>query len=124
MIRVLVAEDDVITSRLYQMHFRRNGIEGTFFATGKGTLEAAAASPPDVVVLDFALPDLPGIEVMKTLQQIPGCAQVPVIFVTGRANPTLEQELLQAGAVVVLGKPFSPLELIERIREFSTRPSA
>lgn len=121
MIRVLVAEDDVITSRLYQMHFRRNGIEGRFFASGKGTLEAAAAETPDVVVLDFALPDQPGIEVMKELQKLPGCGQVPVIFVTGRANPQLEQELIHGGAVAVLGKPFSPLELIERIRLLSTQ---
>ena len=123
MIRVLVAEDDIITSRLYQMHFRRNGMEGNFYSTGKATLDAAAAMKPDVVVLDFDLPDQHGIEVMRSLRSIPGCGNTPVIFVTGRANSCLEQELVQAGAVAVLGKPFSPLELIERIRLLSTQPA-
>lgn len=119
MIRVLVAEDDLITSRLYQMHFRRNGIEGAFYTTGKGTLEAAEASPPDLAVLDFELPDLRGIEVMKALHSTPGCDKVPVIFVTGRATHGLEEDLKAAGAMAVLGKPFSPLELIERIRQLA-----
>lgn len=123
MIQVLVAEDDLITSRLYQMHFRRNNIQGTFYSTGKSTLEAAATAKPDVVVLDFDLPDQHGTDVMKSLRSIPGCADIPIIFVTGRANFSLEQELIQAGAVAVLGKPFSPLELIERIRQLSTPPA-
>ena len=124
MIRVLVAEDDTITSRLYQMHFRRNGIEGAFYTTGKGTLEAAEAAPPDVAVLDFELPDLRGIEVMKALHATPGCSGVPVIFVTGRATLGLEEDLKAAGAVAVLGKPFSPLELIERIRQLASPNAA
>jgi len=123
MIRVLVAEDDLITSRLYQMHFQRNGIAGSFYTTGKGILDAASVHPlPEVVVLDFELPDLRGLEVMRTLHAIPGCEGIPVIFVTGRATQGLEADLREAGAVAVLGKPFSPLELIERIRQLA-RPS-
>lgn len=119
MIRVLVAEDNLITSRLYQMHFKRNAIEGAFYGSGKGVLDAAAVEVPQVVVLDFELPDYQGIEVMRALRGVPGCEKVPVIFVTARATQGLEAELLEAGAAVVLGKPFSPLELIERIRHLA-----
>jgi CheY-like chemotaxis protein len=120
MIRVLVAEDDLITSRLYQMHFKRNGIDGSFYTTGKDALVFARESPPAVAVLDFELPDERGIEVMKKLHQIPGCAGIPVIFVTGRATQGLEKELIEAGAVAVLGKPFSPLRLIDLIHQLSS----
>ncbi|BCU79583.1 hypothetical protein llg_42980 [Luteolibacter sp. LG18] len=108
-------------SRLYQMHFRRNGIEGAFYTTGKGALEAAAQAPPQIAILDFGLPDLPGPEVMRQLHALPGCAEIPVIFVTARATQDLVTSLCAAGAAAVLGKPFSPLDLIEKIQHFAVR---
>ncbi|NQX00510.1 response regulator [bacterium] len=85
--RILVAEDDFVISKLYQIHFKRNNLHGSFFTTGAGVLESARHEPPDLVLLDFELPDLRGPEVMRELRQIPGCEVVPVIFVTGRATP-------------------------------------
>ncbi|MEM6910615.1 MAG: response regulator [Verrucomicrobiota bacterium] len=115
--KILVAEDDITTTRLYQMHFRRGQLEGFFFDQGKPAIERAAEINPDLAVLDYELPDLQGIEVMRALHAVPGCQDTPVIFVTGRAKPSLIEELKAAGAVEVVGKPFSPLQLIKRIKE-------
>lgn len=115
MIKVLVTEDDFVTTRLYQMQFKLCEIVGSFFQTGQEALDAAKISPPQVAVLDFHLPDMDGTEIMSTLHATPGCEEVPIIFVTGRATKELERELMSAGAAAVLGKPFSPTDLIDRI---------
>lgn len=124
MTRVLVAEDDFVITSLYQIHFRRHGIEGAFFTTGRSLLDSARLQTPAVVVLDYELPDLHGPEVMEMLHQIPGCEAVPVVFVTGRATPEVEDSLREAGAVGVFGKPFSPLQLISLIQRLTAGGAA
>ena len=113
--RILVAEDDFVISKLYQIHFQRNRLHGSFFTTGAGVIESAKHERPDLVLLDFELPDICGPDVMRELHQIPGCEDVPVIFVTGRATPEVVENLRKEGASEVFGKPFSPLQLIRLI---------
>ena len=117
--RILIAEDDFIVSKLYQMYFRRSGLHGSFFNTGAGLIESASHERPDLVLLDYELPDICGPEVMCALHKIPGCEDVPVIFVTSRATPEVVAKLRQAGAHEVFGKPFPPAELIRLIRDLS-----
>lgn len=117
--KVTVAEDDFVISKLYQIHFRRNGIHGTFFTTGSGVIQSAKLERPDLVILDFDLPDISGPAVMRELHQIPGCEDVPIIFVTGRATPEVVEILHKEGASEVFGKPFSPLQLIHLINQLT-----
>lgn len=113
--RILVAEDDLVISKLYQLHFQRHGLRGTFFTTGDGVLQSARLERPDLVILDFELPGMPGPEVMRELHRIPGCEDLPVIFVTGRATPEVVDNLRKEGAREVFGKPFSLIHLINLI---------
>lgn len=122
--RVLVAEDDFVISKLYQIHFNRNGIHGSFFTNGAGVIQSAMIEPPDLVILDFELPDLCGTEVMRELHRIPGCEHLPVIFVTGRATPDVVDNLRKEGASEVFGKPFSPLHLIHLIHQLTSPKEA
>ena len=122
--KVLVAEDDLVISKLYQIHFQRNRIHGSFFTTGAGVIASAKNQRPDLVILDFELPDLSGPEVMAELHQIPGCEDLPVIFITGRATPAVVDNLRQAGAREVFGKPFSPIHLIQLISQLTTPTGA
>ena len=117
--RILVAEDDIVISKLYQLHFQRNQLHGSFFTTGDGVIQSAQHERPDLVILDFELPGLSGPEVMRELHQIPGCENLPVIFVTGRATPEVVETLRKAGAREVFGKPFSPLQLIHLIKQLT-----
>lgn len=78
-------------------------------ASGAAALAAARAAPPDVVVLDFMLPDLAGPEVLAQLRADPATAHVPVVFLTAKAG---QSEALRAqGALGVLPKPFNPMTL-------------
>ena len=117
--RVLVAEDHFVISKLYQIHFQRNGIHGSFFTTGAGVLESARHEAPDLVILDIELPDIQGTEVMREFRTIPECREVPVIFVTGRATPEVVENLRENGAAEVFGKPFSPLQLVQLIQRLT-----
>lgn len=117
--RILVAEDDIVISKLYQLHFQRNQLHGSFFTTGDGVIQSAKHERPDLVILDFELPGLSGPEVMDQLHQIPGCEHLPVIFVTGRATPAVVENLRKAGAHEVFGKPFSPIQLIQLITQLT-----
>jgi CheY-like chemotaxis protein len=117
--RILVAEDDIVISKLYQLHFQRNQLHGSFFTTGDGVIQSAQHERPDLVILDFELPGLSGPEVMRELHQIPGCESLPVIFVTGRATPAVVDNLRKAGAHAVFGKPFSPIQLIQLITQLT-----
>lgn len=113
--RILVAEDDMVISKLYQLHFQRRQLRGVFFPTGDGLLASARRERPDLVILDFELPGMPGPEVMRELHRIPGCEHLPVIFVTGRATPEVVENLLKDGACEVFGKPFSLNQLLDII---------
>ncbi|MEI6673607.1 MAG: response regulator [Verrucomicrobiota bacterium] len=117
--RILVAEDDIVISKLYQLHFQRNQLHGRFFATGDGVIQSAKHERPDLVILDFELPGLSGPEVMRELRQIPGCEHLPVIFVTGRATTSVIEDLHKAGAHAVFGKPFSPMQLMQLITQLT-----
>lgn len=117
--RILVAEDDIVISKLYQLHFQRNQFRGSFFTTGDGVIQSAKNERPDLVILDFELPGLSGPEVMRELHQIPGCENLPVIFVTGRATPAVVEDLRKAGANEVFGKPFSPIQIIHLITKLT-----
>lgn len=117
--RILIAEDDFIVSKLYQMYFQRRGLHGSFFSTGAGLIESARLERPDLVLLDYELPDICGPEVMRELRKIPGCEDVPVIFVTSRATPEVAAQLREEGAHEVFGKPFPPADLIRLIRDLS-----
>ena len=113
--RILVSEDDIVISKLYQLHFQRHQFHGSFFTTGDGVIQSAKNERPDLVILDFELPGLSGPEVMRELHKIPGCENLPVIFVTGRATPAVVEDLRKAGACEVFGKPFSPMQIIRVI---------
>ena len=115
--RILVAEDDFVVTNLYQLHFRQHGFHGNFFTTGREAIESARQERPDLVLLDFELPDISGPEVMRAIHRLPGCEEVPIIFVTSRATPEVMEDLCKQGARKVFGKPFPPEELLGLIGE-------
>jgi CheY-like chemotaxis protein len=82
-------------------------------------IQSARHERPDLVILDFELPGLNGQEVMCELHRIPGCENLPVIFVTGRATSAVVDDLRKAGAQAVFGKPFSPIQLIHLILQLT-----
>jgi two-component system KDP operon response regulator KdpE len=113
MTRVLVVDDDRALARALAINLRARGYDVETALTGTGALSAAAARPPDVVVLDLGLPDLDGLEVLLGLR---GWTAVPVIVLSAREEQREKVEALDAGADDYVTKPFGMDELLARLR--------
>jgi two-component system, OmpR family, KDP operon response regulator KdpE len=112
-VRVLVIDDEpelqrAIRTRLGGAEF---SVEGTL--TGAEGLDLVARWRPDVVILDLSLPDMDGLEVLRQLRT---WSSVPIIVLSVRADDADKVEALELGADDYLTKPFSPRELVARIR--------
>ncbi len=110
---ILIVEDDPHVARIAGLYLRRDGHAVTAVADGPAGLRAAAACPPDLVVLDLMLPGLDGFSVCRRLRAI---SNVPVIMLTARTAEPDRLAGLDLGADDYMTKPFSPRELAARVR--------
>jgi DNA-binding response OmpR family regulator len=118
-IRVLVVEDEKNLVTLLRKYLEREGFEVQEALDGPAAIEAAGLMEPDVVVLDWMLPGLDGIEVLRELRR---SSEAYIIMLTARTEEVDRIVGLSTGADDYLTKPFSPGELIARIRAMLRRP--
>ncbi len=117
---VMVVEDDAFVRELVAFHLARAGFAVLEAGDGGAALRALGAA--DVVVLDRMLPDVSGMDVLRTLRAGPH-ARTPVLMLTARASEVDRVEGLDAGADDYLVKPFSASELVARVRALLRRAS-
>jgi CheY-like chemotaxis protein len=84
---------------------------------GVEALEIARRVRPDLLVLDWMMPALTGLEVARRLRQDPATADIPIIMLTAKGQEADREIAAKAGITAYLVKPFSPLELLDRVRE-------
>jgi DNA-binding response OmpR family regulator len=113
--RVLVVEDNDAIRSLLAVLLERRGYDVVQVAHGEAAL-AAAADDFDVVLLDVGLPGMNGLEVCRRLRSQSATADIPIILLTGRAEPGDIRDGLAAGADDFLTKPFEEAELLTRLR--------
>ncbi|MGW4058105.1 response regulator transcription factor [Amycolatopsis sp. NPDC004747] len=121
--RLLVVDDEATVRELLSAALRFAGFQVTSAATAGEAVAAAAAEPPDLVLLDVMLPDTDGFEVVRRLRERhPGHgAPVPVLFLTARDRQSDKVRGLSLGADDYVTKPFDLAELIARIRAILRR---
>ena len=110
---VLVIEDDRNTANLITVYLKREGFRSLTAGDGEGGLALAEKQHPDLVILDLMLPKLDGWEVCRHLRQT---SEVPVIMLTARAEEVDRVAGLTLGADDYVVKPFSPRELMARVK--------
>jgi DNA-binding response OmpR family regulator len=111
--RILIAEDDPKQSRLLKVYLEREGHSVLTVADGRAALELARARLPDLLILDIMLPGIDGLDVCRIIRAE---SRVPIMLVTAR---TTEDDLLlglDLGADDYITKPYSPRELLARVR--------
>ena len=118
-VRVLVVEDEENLASLLRKYLEREGFEVYETLDGSAALEVARRAEPDVVVLDWMLPGLDGVEVLRELRRF---SEAYVIMLTARADEVDRIVGLSTGADDYLVKPFSPGELVARVRAMLRRP--
>lgn len=110
---VLVVDDEPKIVEVVSDYMRNAGFSVTSAADGRAAIASARARPPDLVVLDLGLPGLDGLEVTRELRL---ASPVPIIMLTARGDETDRVLGLELGADDYLVKPFSPRELVARVR--------
>ena len=116
MSRVLVVEDEAAIAELVAIHLRHAGYEVTRAATADEAQQAVDRMLPDLVVLDWMLPGQSGIVLSRRWRAEDRTRELPVIMLTARVEEDDKIAGLDAGADDYLTKPFSPKELLARIR--------
>jgi two-component system, OmpR family, catabolic regulation response regulator CreB len=115
---ILIVEDEPGIADTLQYALRTDGFEPLWVATGEAALARQREAPAALVILDVGLPDLNGFEVFKRLRAF---SEVPVVFLTARADEIDRVVGLELGADDYVAKPFSPRELVARVRTILRR---
>ena len=122
--RILIIEDDPDVAELIRYHLTKEGYETRISSKGIHGLEQAKTSRPDMILLDIMVPELNGWEVCRRLKQDTELRGIPVIIVTGRAEEGDKVLGFEMGADDYVTKPFSPRELVARVRAVMRRGKA
>lgn len=115
--RVLAAEDDPTTRRLIEFKLKRDGFAIEVTSNGEELLARAPAFAPQLIILDLMMPIKDGYSTLRTLKSDPAFAPVPVLMLSGKNQEDDVVRCLKAGAADYMVKPFSPDELVVRVRK-------
>ena len=114
--RVLIVEDEPDIRELVVHHLKREGYQVSAASSGEEALRQVQAAPPDLVLLDLMMPAMDGLEVCRRLRQDPATAMLPIVMLTAKGDEVDRVLGLEIGADDYVVKPFSPKELVARVR--------
>ncbi len=120
---VLIVEDDADIAALIVHYLARSGLESEVMPDGGRALARARADRPDLLILDLMLPGLSGLEICRALRADDNTAALPIIMLTARGEESERILGLDVGADDYIVKPFSPHELMARVRALLRRTS-
>lgn len=116
--RILVVDDEPMVREVVTGYLEREGFEVEVAADGRAALDALRRRPPDLVILDLMLPAVGGLDILRGLRQV---SRLPVIVLTARTDEGDRVLGLELGADDYVVKPFSPRELVARVRSVLRR---
>ncbi len=119
--RILIVEDEPAIRELLAVNLKHAGYAVVQAATAEEARERVAATPPDLVVLDWMLPGQSGIDFAKQLRADPRTSALPIVMLTARAQEGDKLQGFDVGADDYVTKPFSPRELLARLRALLRR---
>ena len=119
--RILVVDDEERMVRFIRLNLEHDGFRVTEAFRGSQAIDRLRSSLPDLVLLDVMLPDLDGFEVLKMIREV---STVPVIMLTAKGEEDDRVKGLELGADDYITKPFSPRELVSRVRAVLRRTEA
>lgn len=119
--KILLVEDDQNLVELIRYNLEKEGFDVVSTPDGEEALVLAEEEHPDVVVLDWMIANLSGIEVCRRMRRAPETAGLPIIMLTARAEESDRIRGLETGADDYVTKPFSPRELVARVRALLRR---
>jgi DNA-binding response OmpR family regulator len=119
--RILIIEDDRDIAELVRRYLEKAAFTVEVIASGRDGLAALTARPPDLLVLDLMLPHVSGAEICRAARATAATALIPIIMLTARGDEAERIAGLEIGADDYISKPFSPNELVARVRALLRR---
>lgn len=119
---ILYIEDNEYNRKIVRQLLVRTSYRLSEAMDGEEGVATALAAPPDLILMDIQLPKMSGLDATRQLRDNPRTAAVPIIVVTSFALSGDEQKAKAAGATAYLAKPYSPRELLAKIREIVPEP--
>ncbi|HJS32885.1 MAG TPA: phosphate regulon transcriptional regulator PhoB [Alphaproteobacteria bacterium] len=119
--QILIVEDEAALVELLRYNLEKEGFGVASAGDGEEALSVIAENPPDLVILDWMLPLVSGLEVCRQLRRKPETRELPVIMLTARGEEADRVRGLEGGADDYISKPFSPSELVARVRAVMRR---
>lgn len=117
--KIMLVDDDATIIETLEFNLARQGFNISIFRNGQQALAGIDKASPDLIILDWMLPDMVGPEICKVLRS--RSVEVPILMLTGRSTPNDVAEGLTAGADDYLAKPFSTVELLARVQALLRR---
>jgi CheY-like chemotaxis protein len=115
--KILVADDESHILHVVSLKLRNAGYSVITAADGQEALELALAERPDLLITDYHMPQLSGLELCQKLKQDPATAHIPAIMLTARGYQLDPKDTEQSGILRMLSKPFSPRQLLSTVNE-------
>jgi len=119
--KILIVEDEESLLKLESILLTTKGYLVQGATTGLAALEAVAAEPPDLILLDIMLPELDGFEVCARIRNNPDTARIPIIFLTAKKTPEDVARGREVGADEYITKPFKSALVMEKIEKLLKR---
>ncbi|MAJ15767.1 MAG: DNA-binding response regulator [Opitutia bacterium TMED67] len=118
---ILIVEDEPDAVELLELHLKNAGYNVTVAEDGEEALRKVHKSIPDMVILDLMIPEINGLEVCKVIRKDPATESIPVVMCTAKASEIDKVLGLELGADDYITKPFSPRELVLRVKNLLKR---
>lgn len=115
--KVLIADDEIHIIHVVAIKLRNNGYDVVSANNGAEAYQLACAEKPDIVVTDYQMPLMTGIELIQQLRENEQTNDVPVILLTARSFAISKEQQETLGVSACLSKPFSPKELLKTIQD-------
>ena len=115
--RIIVADDEAHILHIVSMKLRNAGYEIITAMDGEEALELCRSENPDMLITDYQMPYMSGLELCVELRKDDQTRDVPVLMLTARGFDIESDEMREAGISAVLAKPFSPREVLEKVKE-------
>lgn len=115
--RILIADDEVHIVNVISLKLRIAGLEVITAYDGLQALELAKSECPDLLIVDYQMPGLNGLEVCLQLRAEPSTVQIPTLMLTARGMDIDQDSITRAGINMLMAKPFSPRKLLSRVEE-------
>src|SRR5216683_2437896 len=122
--KILIVDDEPEAVELVEFNLKTSGFDVLTASDGAEALKKAHSALPSLIVLDLMLPEVDGLEVCKMLRRDPATASIPIIMVTAKAAEIDRILGLELGADDYVTKPFSPRELVLRVKKILERGRA